>query len=80
MRNSQLGNGATPDAAATFASNNLINILGYNVYNVPNNQIVGTDGRLNSNAVNNFVGLNWFDELQRTGDRKEYNMTYSGGS
>ncbi|SFO34012.1 TonB-linked outer membrane protein, SusC/RagA family [Algoriphagus ornithinivorans] len=80
LRNSQLGNGATPDAAATFASNNLINILGYNVYNVPNNQIVGTDGRLNSNAVNNFVGLNWFDELQRTGDRKEYNMTYSGGS
>ncbi|HAZ26901.1 MAG TPA: SusC/RagA family TonB-linked outer membrane protein, partial [Algoriphagus sp.] len=31
LRNSQLGNGATPDAAATFASNNLINILGYNV-------------------------------------------------
>lgn len=80
LKNSQIGNGATPTEAAAFASNNLIDILGYNVYNVPNDQIVGLDGRLNPNAVNNFQGLNWFDELQRMGDRKEYNLTYSGGA
>lgn len=80
LRNSQLGNGATGPEAAAFASNNLIDILGYNIYNVPNDQIVGADGTLNPNARNNFQGLNWFDELERMGDRKEYNMTYSGGS
>jgi TonB-linked outer membrane protein, SusC/RagA family len=80
LRNSQLGNGATGPEAAAFASNNLIDILGYNIYNVPNDQIVGLDGTLNPNARNNFQGLNWFDELERMGDRKEYNLTYSGGS
>ncbi len=80
LRNSQLGNGASGADAAAFASNNLIDILGYNIYNVPNDQIVGLDGTLNPNARNNFQGLNWFDELERMGDRKEYNMTYSGGS
>lgn len=44
LRNSQLGNGATGPEAAAFASNNLIDILGYNIYNVPNDQIVGADG------------------------------------
>lgn len=80
LRNSQLGQGDSPTDAAAFASDELINVLGYNIYNVPNNQIVGTDGTLNPNAVNNFQGLNWFDELQRTGDRKEYNLTYSGAT
>ncbi|KPQ14082.1 MAG: SusC family TonB-dependent receptor [Algoriphagus marincola HL-49] len=80
LRNAQLGNGASGADAAAFASENLIDILGYNIYNVPNDQIVGADGTLNPNAQNNFQGLNWFDELERMGDRKEYNMTYSGGS
>jgi TonB-linked SusC/RagA family outer membrane protein len=78
LRNGRLTQGAEPAVANQFASTNLINTLGYNVYNVPNNQIVGTDGLLNSNAVNNFVGTDWFDELQRTGNRSEYNLTYSG--
>lgn len=80
LKNSQLGNGATEAEASLYASENLTDILGYNVYNVPDDQIVGADGTLNPNAVNNFQGLDWFDELQRLGDRKEYNMTYSGGS
>lgn len=80
LRNSRLTAGIEPGPAAEFASNQLINVLGYNVYNVPNNQIVGLDGRLNPNAVNNFVGLNWWDEMQRVGQRSEYNMTYSGAN
>lgn len=80
MRNSRLTAGVEPGPAAEFASNELINVLGYNVYNVPNNQIVGLDGRLNPNAVNNFVGLNWWDEIERIGQRSEYNMTYSGAN
>ncbi|WP_296698886.1 TonB-dependent receptor [Algoriphagus sp.] len=80
LKNSQLGSGATPAEAALYASENLTSILGYNIYNVPDDQIVGADGTLNPNAVNNFQGLDWFDELERMGDRKEYNLTYSGGS
>ncbi len=80
LRNSRIGAGLSAEDAAQYASTNLINVLRYNNYNVPNDQIVGLDGTLNPSAVNNFEGLDWFDELQRTGDRKEYNLTYSGGS
>ncbi len=80
LRNSQLTGGSGLAEANTYASENLIDILGYNVYNVPNNQIVGTDGTLNSSAVNNFQSLNWFDDIVSTGGRSEYNMTYSGGT
>ncbi|MCH7404539.1 SusC/RagA family TonB-linked outer membrane protein [Belliella aquatica] len=80
LRNSQLGQGIEPGPAAQTASNQLIDVLGYNIYNIPNNQVVGVDGQLNPNAVNNFQGLNWWDEIERTGIRSEYNMTYSGAS
>ncbi|WP_192350703.1 SusC/RagA family TonB-linked outer membrane protein [Algoriphagus sp. Y33] len=81
LKNSRLGSGQTAESAAQYASSSLIdNVLKYNIYNVPNDQVVGLDGTLNPNAVNNFEGLDWYDFLQRTGDRKEYNMTYSGGS
>ncbi|SHO62263.1 SusC/RagA family TonB-linked outer membrane protein [Algoriphagus zhangzhouensis] len=81
LRNAQLGNGATESDAAAYASSNLIdNVLGYNVYNVPNDQVVGADGTLNPNAVNNFTDLDWFDYVAGSGGRQEYNMTYSGGT
>ncbi|PZX51951.1 SusC/RagA family TonB-linked outer membrane protein [Algoriphagus chordae] len=81
LNNSRLGAGNSPAEAAEYASTNLIdNVLKYNIYNVPDDQVVGLDGTLNSSAVNNFEGLDWFDYLQRRGDRKEYNLTYSGGS
>lgn len=73
-------NGLEDGAASQYASENLIEQLGYNIYNVPNDQIVGLDGTLNSNAVNNFTDLDWYDELIGTGNRGEYNMTYSGGT
>ncbi len=80
LRNSQLGLGRDAATAATYASENLIPILGYNIYNVPDDQIVGQDGRLNPSAVSNFTDLDWFDEIVSRGGRQEYNMTYSGGS
>lgn len=80
LRNSQLGRGIEPSLAAQNASNQLIGVLGYNIYNVPDNEVVGVNGLLNPNAVSNFEGLNWWDEIERTGVRSEYNMTYSGAS
>ncbi|MCH7397363.1 TonB-dependent receptor [Belliella sp. DSM 107340] len=81
LRNSQIGSGIEPGVAAQFASNELINTLGYNIYsNVADNAVVGLDGQLNPNAVSNVRGLNWWDEIQRVGVRGEYNMTYSGAN
>jgi TonB-linked SusC/RagA family outer membrane protein len=62
-----------------FATQNIYNQLGYNPFNVPNDQIVGTDGRLNPNAEVIYQSLDWFDQMQQTGVRKNYNANISGG-
>jgi len=80
LRNGRLTQGAEPGVASQFATDNLIPVLGYNVYDIPNNQVVGLDGQLAQGVQNNFEGLDWFDEIQRTGSRSEYNMTFSGAN
>ncbi len=74
LKNSSAGGG---DAA--FASANIYNQLGYNPFNVPNDQIVGTDGRLNPNAQVIYQSLDWYDVLSRTGVRQNYNVNVAGG-
>jgi len=74
LKNSSAGGG---DPA--FASANIYNALGYNPFNVPNDQIVGTDGQLNPNANVIYNSLNWYDVLSRTGVRQNYNVNVSGG-
>lgn len=74
LKNSSAGGGD-----ATFASDNIYNSLGYNPFNVPNDQIVGTDGRLNPNAQVIYKSLDWYDVLSRTGVRQNYNVNVSGG-
>jgi TonB-linked SusC/RagA family outer membrane protein len=69
----------TPDATArTYASENLINLLGgYNAYDVANNAVVGTDGHINSGNL--LWTDNWYDEMHRVGLRQDYSLTASGG-
>ncbi|MBP2833394.1 TonB-dependent receptor [Aquimarina sp. U1-2] len=74
LKNSRAGGG---DPA--FASANIYRQLGYNPFNVPNDQIVGIDGRLNPDAELVYQSLDWFDALQRTGVRTNYNVNISGG-
>jgi len=62
-----------------FASDNIYNQLGYNPFNVPNDQIVDTNGQLNPNAQVIYKSLDWFEELQQTGYRTNYNVNVSGG-
>lgn len=62
-----------------YASQNIYNQLGYNPFNVSNDQIVGTDGKLNPNAQVVYQSLDWFDQMQRTGIRTNYNVNVSGG-
>ncbi|MET6989076.1 SusC/RagA family TonB-linked outer membrane protein [Sediminicola arcticus] len=74
LKNSSAGGG---DPA--YASANIYNNLGYNPFDVPNDQIVGTNGQLNPNANVIYNSLNWYDVLQRTGVRQNYNVNVSGG-
>jgi TonB-linked SusC/RagA family outer membrane protein len=74
LRNSSAGAG---DPA--FASANIYQQLGYNPFNVPNDQIVGLDGRINPNAQVIYKSLDWYDVLTRTGVRQNYNVNVSGG-
>ena len=65
------------DAAA--ASAGIYNRLGYNPFNVPNDQIVGLDGKLNPNAQLIYKSLDWNDALEQSGARKNYSVNIAGG-
>lgn len=69
---------ASGDAAA-FASANIFGQLGYNPFNVADDQIVGTDGNINPNADVIYQSLDWFDVMQRTGTRTNHSVNISGG-
>jgi TonB-linked SusC/RagA family outer membrane protein len=81
------------DAAANLSANNLmLEHLGYNVYTVPEGQLlIGTNGKLNPNATlgrsYQFKGQtyyltpdNWRDLAYKKALRQEYNVSVSGGS
>jgi TonB-linked SusC/RagA family outer membrane protein len=74
-----LRNSPAAGGSAQFATDNIYNQLGYNPFNVANNEIVGIDGRINPNAQVIYNSLDWFDVLQQTGVRQNYNMNVSGG-
>lgn len=75
----------TPEAASEFASKNLIEELGYNIYKgVADDAVVGVDGKLASNATikyedahsfNDWEGLLYTPQL-----RQEYNLSVTKGS
>jgi len=74
LKNSSAGGG---DPA--FASANIYNSLGYNPFDVPNDQIVGTDGRLNPSANLIYKSLDWYDLMEQTAARSNYNINIAGG-
>ncbi|MCG1035939.1 SusC/RagA family TonB-linked outer membrane protein [Polaribacter sargassicola] len=65
--------------AAAEASATIFNQLGYNPFNVPNDQIVGTDGKLNPDAELVYQSLNWLDYLERTGSRESHSVNVASG-
>ena len=74
LKNSSAGGGDP-----TYASDNIYGSLAYNPFNVPNDEIVGIDGRINPNAQVIYQSLDWYDVLSRTGVRQNYNVNVSGG-
>ncbi|MBT8284699.1 MAG: SusC/RagA family TonB-linked outer membrane protein [Flavobacteriaceae bacterium] len=74
LKNSSAGAG---DPA--YASANIYQSLGYNPFNVPNDQIVGINGQINPAAQVIYRSLDWYDVLTKTGVRQNYNVNVSGG-
>ncbi len=67
-------------AAAAKASNEIQGQLVYNPFDVANNQIVGTDGKLNPEASLLYNDFDWYSPMQRTGKRTDASINYAGKS
>ncbi len=67
--------------ANTQATTDIRTLLGYNPFNVANNAIVGTDGKLNSAAqlIYKPEDLDWEKSIRRLGQRQDASITISGG-
>lgn len=72
------------EAANQEATNTLIGALGYNIYNVPDNAVVGTDGKLNPKAQIKYEDAanfnDWTSVLMSPKMRQEYNLSISRGT
>jgi TonB-linked SusC/RagA family outer membrane protein len=68
----------TEAVASQNATNTVATNLVYNPFNVPNNQVVGTDGSLNPNATLLYDDFDWFKPMTRTGKRTDANLSFSG--
>src|SRR5690606_36983909 len=80
LKNLFLGQASSVSDAARSASDKLVDMLGgYNAFNVPDNQLIGSDGGLNPNARMLWQD-NWKDELINSGNRKEITLNAHGGS
>ena len=86
------GQGETAQAANAAANADMLTHLGYNVYTIPDGQLlIGADGKLNPNATlgrsYKFNGEtyymqpdNWRDLAYKNAVRQEYNVSVNGGT
>ncbi|WP_218186005.1 SusC/RagA family TonB-linked outer membrane protein [Marinifilum fragile] len=73
------GTGADPADAAQTAATGIYSKLGYNPFNVANGEIVDANGVINPNASVIAKSLDWYDPIEQTGKRQNYNLSASGG-
>lgn len=69
----------TPADAAQMAASGIYDRLNYNPFNVANDQIVDANGNINPGADVIYKSLNWYEPLEQTGYRQNYNISASGG-
>ncbi len=80
LRNSLMENGFSANDAALEASKQLVPVLGgYNAYDVPAEELVGPDGKINPNSRLLWHD-NWQDELIKIGNRRELSLDAGGGN
>jgi TonB-linked SusC/RagA family outer membrane protein len=68
-----------PGTTTTYSD--ISQLLVYNPFNLPGNQLVNTSGQFNPNAQLLYPDdLSWRDAMERTGIRSDYSIGTSGGS
>ena len=80
LKNPRVASGIDPSEAAQYATDNVKGTLGYNPFNVPDNEIVSTSGLINPNARMLYSDTDWFEPLERQGQRNDYGINYSGSN
>lgn len=89
QRNAALYNMGYDEARAhTYANQQMLSALGYQVYTVPDGEfLIGNNGKLNPNATLGyrygdyyFIPDDWADATFRNGLRQEYNLSVSGAN
>ncbi|MDD2594381.1 MAG: TonB-dependent receptor [Bacteroidales bacterium] len=84
LRNAYLsasGSTYTKETASAAASKNIYSQLANNPFNVPNDQIVGTDGKINAAAQLLYADdLDWAAGIARTGYKQDYSMNAGGAT
>lgn len=73
------GEGKSAEYASNKAATDVFTQLGYNPFNVDNDKIVDANGKINPEAQVIAKGLDWYDPIEQTGFRENYNLSASGG-
>ncbi|PIF05603.1 MAG: SusC/RagA family protein [Draconibacterium sp.] len=77
----QSGNADNITDSRAYAYENIFGQLQYNPFvGIPNDQIVGSDGKINPNAKVGFPDLDWYDAAKQQGYRQNYDLSVNGGS
>jgi len=75
------GNANTIGEARAYAYENIYQQLRYNPFvGTPNDQIVGSDGKINPSAVASFPDVDWYEAAKQQGYRQNYDLSVTGGS
>jgi TonB-linked SusC/RagA family outer membrane protein len=75
------GNADNIQESRAYAYENIFSQLRYNPFlGIPNDQIVGSDGKINPNATVGFPDLDWYEAAKQQGYRQNYDLSISGGS
>ena len=83
-RNSSISDGKDPATANAHASSNLVSeIIKYNIFNKPDDQLFDENGKMVKDAqiLPGYRGdLDWYKPIERYGHRQEYNMNGGGAT
>ena len=84
MKNNHIAAGSTPQAAAEYASANLIaDKVWLNIFNKPDDALFTADGKIVADAQikgSYAEDLDWYDQAIGNGYRQEYNISANGAS
>lgn len=77
MKNYAIWNdGKTPEEAAKYASENLATeVIHGNIFDKEANALFDGNGKLVANVLPGYTDLDWEDNIERTGQRQEYNLS-----